>query len=138
MAAPRAVLDTNVFISTFLLHGRSALLAKKLFEGKFTLLVSEPILEEYYGVAIRPRFRASRLEIKALFENLTPWMHFLHRPHPLAGFSFQDPSDLKFIECAISAGAGHLVTGDRALLGLKRYRKVSIVSIASFLQVLDG
>lgn len=137
MAPFRVVLDTNVFISTFILHGRSTRLAQQLFDGKFTLLVSEPILEEYFGVAIRPRFKTNLPEVRTLLEGLGPWMRVVPYPKPLPNISISDMSDLKFLECAVGGGASHLVTGDHVLLRLKHCRRVAVISIASFLRILD-
>jgi len=133
----KVVWDTNVFISTFLLHGRSTLLARSLFDGKMVLLVSEPVLDEYFQVAIRPRFGTTHREVRALLEKLAPWMRLVRSPRPLTKFSFPDPSDLKFLECSVVGGAGYLITGDHALLRLKRYQGISIISIASFLEILN-
>ena len=138
MVSSRVVWATNVFISTFLLHGRSTILAQELFNGKFTLLVSEPILAEYFGVAVRPRFRSRPEEIKELLGRLAPWMHLIRVGRPLRGVSIRDPSDLKFLECAVIGRARYLVTGDQDLLRIKRHGQVLIVSIHDFREALEG
>ena len=136
MAPLRVVFDTNVFISTFILHGRSTRLAQVLFEGKFTLLVSEEILDEYFEVAIRPRFHSTPGEVKELLGRLVPWMHLVHDPRPIRVSRLRDPEDLMFLKCAATGHAQFLVTGDKALLVLRRYRQVPIVSPRRFLQEL--
>ncbi len=46
----------------------------------------------------------------------------------------RDPDDDKVLECAVVAGATHIVTGDRRhLLPLGRFRGIPIVSAADFL-----
>ena len=137
MVPLRVVWDTNVFISTILLHGRSTRLAHHLMDGRMTLLVSEPILEEYFGVAIRPRFGTTQREVRALLEGLVPWMRLIH-PKSLRNLSLSDASDLKFLECAAAGGASHLITGDHALIRLGRCRGVAIISSTSFLKILDA
>ena len=45
-----------------------------------------------------------------------------------------DPDDDKVLECAVAAGATHLVTGDRRhLLPLKSFQGISILTPADFL-----
>ena len=129
----RAVWDTNVLISAFLLRGRSSLLVQALFANKITLFVSEPILKEYFEVAIRPKFGRSFAEIKRLLQLLTPHM-VLVTPKTRLEQILTDPVDLKFIECALEAKAGYLVTGDKSLLALRRYQRVKIVSVQTFLR----
>jgi predicted nucleic acid-binding protein len=45
----------------------------------------------------------------------------------------EDPDDDKVIECALVAGASHIVSGDRHLLRLESFRGVSIQTPAAFL-----
>lgn len=135
--ALRIVWDTNIFISVFLLHGRSTVLAKSLFNRKFTLFVSEPVLAEYFEVAVRPRFRSSHGEVRELLEKLSPWLHLVHPLQPLENLSLRDPSDLKFVECAVAGHARYLVTGDQDLLTLKEYRHIRIVSLRIFTHLFE-
>lgn len=47
-----------------------------------------------------------------------------------------DPSDNKILECAITAEADYIVTGDKNhLLPLKRYKNTKIVSPSEFLRL---
>jgi uncharacterized protein len=47
----------------------------------------------------------------------------------------EDPADNRILECAVSAGADYIVTGDKDLLRLKRYDSIRILSVADFLEV---
>jgi putative PIN family toxin of toxin-antitoxin system len=50
-----------------------------------------------------------------------------------------DPDDDKVLECAVAAGATHIVTGDRRhLLPLGTYQGISIVTAADFLAATSG
>lgn len=137
MESTRAVWDTNVFISTFVLHGRSVALAHTIFERGVLLVVSEPVLAEYYEVASRPRFHGTRQEVHELLRRLSPWFHLVRNPTPLHVAALRDASDVKFLECAVNGQARYLVTGDRDLLVLKRYQGVTICSPRTFLEALD-
>jgi len=48
-----------------------------------------------------------------------------------------DPDDDKFIECAVAAKAGYIVSGDRHLLDLKNYRGIRIMKAATFLEIFE-
>ncbi len=46
------------------------------------------------------------------------------------------PSDNRYLECALAAGASYIVTGNDHLLSLKEYRGVVILNPAGFLTLL--
>jgi predicted nucleic acid-binding protein len=48
-----------------------------------------------------------------------------------------DPDDDKFLEAAIAASAGYVVSGDTALLNLKSHHGVEIVRPSRFLMLLS-
>jgi predicted nucleic acid-binding protein len=45
----------------------------------------------------------------------------------------RDPSDNKFLECAVAGKARVIISGDKDLLSLGRYRQVRIQTPAQFL-----
>ncbi|OGT36281.1 MAG: putative toxin-antitoxin system toxin component, PIN family [Gammaproteobacteria bacterium RBG_16_51_14] len=46
-----------------------------------------------------------------------------------------DDPDNRILECALTGSADFIVTGDKALLSLKEYRKVRIISLREYLAV---
>ncbi len=48
----------------------------------------------------------------------------------------QDDPDNRILECALIAQADMVVTGDRHLLSLKGYERISIVKLSDFLALL--
>ena len=49
----------------------------------------------------------------------------------------EHPADDKFIDCAQAAGADYIVSGDKHLLKIARYRKTQIVPVNKFLQLIQ-
>lgn len=45
-----------------------------------------------------------------------------------------DDSDNKILECAIDGKAKYLITGDKELLSLKRFKGIKIISLKEFLE----
>ena len=45
----------------------------------------------------------------------------------------RDPADNKFLECAIAGRAGVIISGEKDLLSLGRYRQIRIQSPAQYL-----
>jgi hypothetical protein len=48
-----------------------------------------------------------------------------------------DPADNKVLECAIAAGAKFIITGDKHLLKLKKFKGISIITAKEFLQKMQ-
>jgi len=47
----------------------------------------------------------------------------------------EHPADNKFIECAEGAGAYYIVSGDKHLLKISKYKKIRILSVNEFLDL---
>lgn len=99
--------------------------------GRYTLLVSPPILAEYQATLERllPGSLAAEtflhaVYVKAIAVNPTETIHAIRR----------DPSDNRFLECAVAGGADVIVSGDQHLLRLKQFRQVLIVTPRAFLE----
>ncbi len=132
----RVVLDTNIFISS-VLGGRLGIILDTWKTHKFTLIVSNEILDEYLEVLNRPKFHISQEVITEISAFLFAYAEFV-----VPGESIQavldDPSDNKFIETAIAGQAERIVNGDSHLLTLKIFRDIPIISANEFLGWLEA
>ena len=129
----RVVLDTNVIVSALLFTGVSSTLVPLWQGGAITALVSRSILEEYLRVLGYPRFKLSEADIKGLIEEeVLPYVEVVS-PRRRLRVVDRDPSDNKFIECAVRGKARVIVSGDKDLLSIGRYRRVVIQSPVQFL-----
>jgi uncharacterized protein len=127
----KAVLDTQV-----ILRGATSArptVTAKIYEawdaGRFTLLLSAPILEEIEDVVSRPevrrRLRMSTLEAGALIERLRRRSVFVTPTVRIA--RSRDPDDDKFLECAVTEGADYVVSADADLLSLREVQGIPII-----------
>ena len=129
----RVVLDTNVLVSALIFTGISSELVPLWQRSAITVLLSRGILEEYLRVLSYPKFQLSEAEIKALIEEeLLPYVEVVN-PRRRLRVVERDPSDDKFIECAVTGKAQVIISGDKDLLSLGRYRQIRIQSPAQFL-----
>ncbi|HSE90202.1 MAG TPA: putative toxin-antitoxin system toxin component, PIN family [Candidatus Binatia bacterium] len=130
----RVVLDTNVVVSALLFTGISSKLVPLWQGGVITALVSRSILEEYLRVLSYPKFKLSEGDIKGLIqEELLPYVEVV-KPGRRLRVVDRDPSDDKFVECAVAGKARVIISGDKDLLSIGRYRKTLIQSPAQFLE----
>lgn len=120
MKIPKVVVDTNCFVSAAVLKGKSGILMEKWKEGKFVLLFSADIFDEYFEVIARPKFNQEEKDIRGLTELLTEKGVAVEPKMPLDVVR-DDPDDNKFLECAVAGEADFIVSGDRHLLTLQEY-----------------
>lgn len=129
----RTVLDTNVFVSAFLLIGRLNRLSPLLYNKRYAWLLSQEIFEEYTRIASRPLYRLDSREIKTILYQVkerAEWVQVHSRFQVIP----EDPTDDKFLACAVDGRADWIVTGDRHLLRLGSFQRIRIVTPADFLK----
>jgi putative PIN family toxin of toxin-antitoxin system len=135
------VLDTNIVVSRYLSPlGNPARLLTMWEQGVFELAVSEPILAEYQRVLAYPRIRdrhqMSDEEIAAVVDGFRSFA-VLVEPTVSRDVVQDDPSDNKFLECALAAGAEYVVSGDPHLLRIGHYAEIQILRLAEFRLLLE-
>jgi uncharacterized protein len=112
MAAPSVVLDTNVVISAHLSAlGPSYRLYHFAPHGSLFWFASEPIVEEYESVLLRPRFRISREKVAESIGLVRTCATMVVAARRLAVLA--DEPDNRFLECAETADADFPVTGNQ-------------------------
>jgi putative PIN family toxin of toxin-antitoxin system len=128
----KVVLDTNVFVSGIFFTGPPHRILEAWGRGELQLLVSEAILDEYRRVGIELAQGFPGVDLDPILRLVT-----LHstvvQGVGLPPSLVNDPSDLKFLECAASGGADCLVSGDKHLLRLREFRGVEILKPRDFL-----
>ncbi len=133
-AKPRVVLDTNVLVSALLFDGPPNKLVTLWQEGRIVLLVSREVLVEYFRVLAYPKFGLTQEEIRELIAvNVLPYVETVTvGAHPPV--IREDPADDKFLFVADDGHARHIVSGDKHLLSLEKYRGIEILPARSFLE----
>lgn len=96
--------------------------------------MSKEILDEFQKVIARGKFgfgSALIIEITALVIEIAE----IIVPQSRLDIVPDDPSDNKFIECAIDGNVGYVISGDRHLLNIGTYRGVKILKAKDFLDI---
>jgi uncharacterized protein len=97
------------------------------------VLVSRAILDEYLRVLSYPKFRLSEDEFKELIqEELLPYVEVIKSRKRLRLVK-RDPSDDKFLECALTGKARLVISGDKDLLSIHHYGQTLIRLPVQFL-----
>ena len=131
----RAVVDTNVFVSSFLNPGGTPRQIIDLWKTGAGILCRSPgIIEEYILVLGRLGLEGEP-EMDELLDLFRKKANILFTA-PAGDLKVveADPADDKFIECALHAKAAFVISGDRHLLDVERYERIRVVTPAEFLQ----
>ena len=135
----KVVVDTNVFVSSFLNpQGVPRRVIDLWKAGRVTLCLSTPIIAEYAEVLSRFGL-ADGPELKELLDLFAARMHVIFAPKPpRLTLVPEDPADEKFIECAVATNAEFVISGDKHLLTIGTHGSVTILTSASFLDRLSS
>ena len=129
----KAVFDTNIFISAFIIPGsqgeKAFLLAR---QKRFELYTSVPILTETAN-KLREKFNQSEEDIKEALKMISRAAEVLKPSIKLD--VLEDVPDNRILECAVEAKADVIVTGDRHLLKLKKFQGIPVVRLVDFLRM---
>lgn len=127
----RAVFDTNVLISSFLGRGAPFEVLELVYEGKVRLITSIELFNEFISVIERDRFGLP----KSLRERMTTVIYEISEfvePKIRVDKISHGESDNRVLEAALEGKAEFIVSGDRHLLDLKRWRGIEILSAREF------
>jgi uncharacterized protein len=131
----KAILDTNVLISGIFWRGAPFEILQAWQEQRFRLVITVPILNEYSRVAGEITKKYSIPILSNIF-NLIELHSEIVEPVSFAQAVCTDPDDDKFLEAAVGAEADYVISGDAALLRVKRYHRTQIVTPSQFLKLL--
>ena len=133
----RVVLDTNVLVSALLFKGTLSKIIELWQGGKILPVISKETFDELRTVLEYPKFSLTQDEIQSIIENeVLPFFEIVDVIKDVKDIS-KDPSDNKFISCALSASADYLVSGDKDLYDLRRFRSIKIIKVSDFLKMFD-
>jgi uncharacterized protein len=128
----RVIIDTNLWIS-FLLTKNHSYLDTIIADKLVTLLFSRQLLEEFIEVAQRDKFKKyfESDDLKELLLKVNARAIFV--PVKSVTTLCRDAKDNFLLSLAVDGKATHLITGDKDLLILKRYKKTNIPTLAQYL-----
>jgi uncharacterized protein len=132
----KAILDTNVLISGVFWKGPPFEILKAWQEQRIRLAVPPPILDEYRRVLDEMMKRRSLLVLTSILR-IIEFHSEVVEPVSFSKPVCSDPDDDKFLEAALAAHAGYVVSGDAALLKVKQYRGIAIIRPTQFLDLLS-
>jgi len=132
----RVVPDTNVTISATFWRGHPRLIFELAGQGRLTLLSSAPMEAELIRVLAYPKFGLTPAEILPIVSDMRRLAQLVDVTSSLDVVT-EDPTDNRFLECALDGEADYLVSGDHHLLSIGSFRGIGIVRPRDLL-ILEG
>ena len=136
----RVVLDTNILVSALInRHGAPRQILRAWQEGKFELVTSLPLLHELDRVLhytrIQRKYELGDDDIYAYITLLGSQGTVVPALPQISRVS-RDPTDDKFLSCALVGGAQFVVSGDQDLLELVTFAEIRMTTARDFLTEL--
>lgn len=131
----RAVPDSNILISALVFGGKPLAILEMAMIGELSLVVSEAIVDETLGI-LKSKFHHSD---ERLAKDSATIARCTSRVEPTIVLDAvqDDPDDNRILECAVTANAEYIVTGDDDLLRLDVFRGITILTPAQLLDRLN-
>lgn len=135
----RAVLDTNVLISSVISTGVTHDVVVRGFRGEYQIVVSVATLTEFRDTLSKypEKFQLMDDEIQREVETVRYFAEFVDPDEEINAVD-ADPDNDKFLEAAVAGDVDYLVSGDRHLLDVGDYRGIDIVDPRAFAHRLDS
>jgi len=136
----RVVADTNTLVSGFLWQGAPRRLVDAAQAGTIQFVTSAPLLAEFARVLTRRKF-AGRLQRAGLTAEQLLAVYEANAevvtPADIPPTVPTDPDDDAVLAAALGGQALLIVSGDRDLLDLKRFRNIPIVTVGQALALME-
>ena len=127
------VIDTGIWISALVFQGTPGHAVKKA-SAEYMIAIATEIYEEIVDVLHRPKF-ARRVNPLLTIELLDSILKESSAWFALRGTvtDCPDPKENKFLDCALVAGAGLILSSDRHLRRMDPYHGIRIMNPQEFL-----
>ena len=133
----RAVLDTNVLISSVISTGVPHEIVIKGVSSEYQIVVSVATLTEFRDTLLKypEKFHMDEEDIQEEVETIRYFAEFVDPDEEITAVE-DDPDDDKFLEAAVAGNVDYIVSGDRHLLDLDSFQGIEIVEPRAFYERL--
>ena len=134
------VFDTNVLVSAVLFKGELGVIPDLFEAGIVTPCFTEDTLSELHNTLSYPKLRdaleRNDLDVQSVVNAVRQYARVYDPPARAVTAVKDDPSDNRFIECALVSGARFLVSGDQHLVRVRFYQDVIIINPREFIDLV--
>jgi len=131
----KVTIDTNILISAFVFpDGIVREIINLTIKKQIEIFISEKIIEEYIKI-LSGKFHWTDEDIKENLIFLKKIFNIIKTEKKIDIIK-NDEADNRILECAITAGTNFILTGDKHLLNIKKYKNISILKPADFMRLM--
>jgi putative PIN family toxin of toxin-antitoxin system len=138
----KAVIDTSVMVSVaFAKEGLAKELRDMIADGRFALVASKEIMAELYRVLHYPRILK---QFEPTIEDIEQFIGMVMEKASITKGTYiirkieDDPTDDKFLACAMEARADYIVSRGPHLRNVKQFRGIEIIDVKTFVERVKG
>lgn len=128
----RIVIDSNVWVSALVFGGKPRHIFERVIADGWTIIVSEEIFTEVRRV-MTAKFADFVDDFESFQAVLQPYTVKVQLGS-IKVSACRDEDDNRVIETTLIGDASHIITGDKDLLVLSNYKKVTILRPSDFLE----
>jgi len=135
----KVVLDTNVWISIFFKKTLGEKFSEILSKKRIEVYTTEEILREISKVLMYSRINELLKTVGVSERNVLQKIadnSIIVRPKFKLKIIKEDPEDNKVLDCALQAGASFIISGDKHLLRLGKFRNIRILTPKEFMEAV--
>lgn len=133
----KVTLDTNVLVSGTFWTGYSFTILNLIDKNKLRNITSKEIIKEYYEVInsdeIIDKIKDKRLRLLKIAHKVINNSEIVE-PSLKIDIIKGDPDDNKILECAIAGNVDCIISNDKHLLKLKKFRNIPILTPDDFVE----
>ena len=133
----RVVIDTIVFISSFVAAGTLRNLIDLWKQGRVTLCLSKPIVEEYVDVLKRLGLGNDEEIDELLYLFARGFNSIFSSKTPKLEIPENSRHYNKFLECAVSLKANYIISGEKEALAVQDYMGIKLVTPKQFVDLME-
>lgn len=130
MTRKRILLDTNVLISALIFGGKPREILRSVIEKKLIAVTSQVLLAELSDI-LSKKFKFTEDKIRLLIEKIKKTFVVVY-PTVAINILSDDP-DNRVLEAGVEGDCSYIITGDKGLLGLSKYKNIEILNPSEFL-----
>ena len=135
----RAVLDTNVLISSVISTGVPHEIVIKGVSSEYQIVVSVATLTEFRDTLLKytEKFQMDEGDVQQEVETIRYFAEFVDPDEEITAVE-DDPDDDKFLEAAVAGNVDYIISGDKHLLDVDSFHGIDIVDPRTFYEHLTA
>ena len=130
----KVVLDTNILVSALVFGGKPEQVYRLVLEKNIVAYISLPIIAEVIEVLTK-KFKFNQIKSRQLEKKIRK--NFIVVTPSKIIDKVRDPDDNRVLEAAAEGNCDFIITGDKDLLALGKYKNIKILKAEDFLLAMQ-